>query len=135
MSKYPIPQIAEITRLNRKIGLGVMGWADLLILLGIAYDSEEAIKLAEEVMGFISREALEASIELARHAGRFRDGIRRASIATAEQAGSLRSQPTQRHCDDRRANRDDQLDCKLFERDRADLLDRLSGGCRLNPSG
>ncbi|HSE37199.1 MAG TPA: adenosylcobalamin-dependent ribonucleoside-diphosphate reductase, partial [Blastocatellia bacterium] len=55
VSEYQIPQIAEITRLNRKIGLGVMGWADLLILLGVPYDSDEAIKLGEEVMGFISR--------------------------------------------------------------------------------
>src|SRR4030095_4932670 len=49
VSEYQIPQIAEVTRLNRKIGLGVMGWADLLILLGIPYDSGEAIKLGEEV--------------------------------------------------------------------------------------
>ena len=69
VSKYQISQIAEITRLNRKIGLGVMGWADLLIVLGIPYDSEEAIELGEEVMGFISREALEASIEMARTRG------------------------------------------------------------------
>lgn len=71
VSEYPVPQIAELTKLNRKIGLGVMGWADLLILMGIPYDSEEAIKLGEEVMGFISNEALEASIELARQRGPF----------------------------------------------------------------
>jgi ribonucleoside-diphosphate reductase alpha chain len=71
VSEYQIPQIAELTRLNRKIGLGVMGWADLLILLGIPYDSEEAIKLGEEVMGFIYRAALEASIELAKVRGPF----------------------------------------------------------------
>lgn len=71
VSEYPIPAIANITKLNRKIGLGVMGWADLLILLGIPYDSEEAIKIGEEVMGFISREALEASIELAKQRGAF----------------------------------------------------------------
>jgi len=71
VSEYQIPQIAEITKLNRKIGLGVMGFADLLILLGIPYDSEDAIRLGEEVMGFISREALEASIELAEKRGPF----------------------------------------------------------------
>jgi ribonucleoside-diphosphate reductase alpha chain len=71
VSEYPIPEIAQITRLNRKIGLGVMGWADLLILMGIAYDSEEAITLAEEVMSFISHEALEASVQLAAKRGPF----------------------------------------------------------------
>jgi len=71
VSEYPVPQIAELTKLNRKIGLGVMGWADLLILMGIAYDSEDAIALAEELMGFISREANEASIELAKQRGPF----------------------------------------------------------------
>ncbi|HTG15119.1 MAG TPA: adenosylcobalamin-dependent ribonucleoside-diphosphate reductase, partial [Blastocatellia bacterium] len=71
VSEYPVPQIAELTKLNRKIGLGVMGWADLLILMSIAYDSEEAVSLAEEVMGFISREADEASIEIAKTRGPF----------------------------------------------------------------
>ncbi|HSO75976.1 MAG TPA: adenosylcobalamin-dependent ribonucleoside-diphosphate reductase, partial [Blastocatellia bacterium] len=71
VSVYPVPQIAELTKLNRKIGLGVMGWADLLILMGIPYDSEEAIKLGKEVMEFISKEALDASIELARQRGPF----------------------------------------------------------------
>jgi ribonucleoside-diphosphate reductase alpha chain len=71
VSQYPVPQIAHMTKLNRKIGLGVMGWADLLILLGVAYDSEEALALAEEVMSFISREALQASIELAKQRGPF----------------------------------------------------------------
>jgi ribonucleoside-diphosphate reductase alpha chain len=71
VSEYPIQEIADITRLNRKIGLGVMGWADLLILLGIAYDSDEAIGLGEEVMRIISREATEASVELARQRGPF----------------------------------------------------------------
>jgi len=71
VSEYPIPEIAQLTRLNRKIGLGVMGWADLLILLGIAYDSEEALILAEELMNFISHEALEASVELAVKRGPF----------------------------------------------------------------
>jgi ribonucleoside-diphosphate reductase alpha chain len=71
VSEYPIREIADITRLNRKIGLGVMGWADLLILLGIPYDSDEAIGMAEEVMGFISREATAASIELAKQRGPF----------------------------------------------------------------
>lgn len=71
VSEFPVTQIKNITRANRKIGLGVMGWADLLIDLGIPYNSEEAIKLAEEVMGFISDEATKTSIELAKKRGPF----------------------------------------------------------------
>jgi ribonucleoside-diphosphate reductase alpha chain len=71
VSQYPVPQIAHMTRLNRKIGLGVMGWADLLILLGVPYDSEEALGLAENVMAFIAREALQASIALGSERGPF----------------------------------------------------------------
>ena len=71
VSMFPIPQIEQMTRANRKIGLGVMGWADLLIELGISYDSNEATSLADEVMGFISAEALQASRELAKKRGPF----------------------------------------------------------------
>ncbi len=71
VSQFPIRQIEQITRANRKIGLGVMGWADLLIEMGIPYDSEQAIRLADEVMRFISREAMQASIELAKGRGPF----------------------------------------------------------------
>ena len=93
VSEYQIPQIAEITRLNRKVGLGVMGWADLLILLGIPYDSEEAINLGEEVMSFISREALEASIDLAKQRGPFPRWFQESMYkGDQQQAGSLRSQ-------------------------------------------
>lgn len=70
-SEFPIPQIKLKTTGNRKIGLGVMGWADLLLELGIPYDSEEAIILADEVMSFISQEARLASIELAKSRGPF----------------------------------------------------------------
>src|SRR5258708_292370 len=71
VSQFPIRQIEQMTRANRKIGLGVMGWADLLIELGIPYDSEAAIQLADEVMSFISRKAMQASIELAKGRGPF----------------------------------------------------------------
>lgn len=71
VSKFPIPQIEKVTRANRKIGLGVMGWADLLIELGVPYDSKDATCLADEVMGFISAEALRASIKLAEKRGPF----------------------------------------------------------------
>ena len=65
VNKYPIQKIADTTRSNRKIGLGVMGWADMLIQMSIPYSSEKAIQLAEEVMGFIQKEAKNASSALA----------------------------------------------------------------------
>jgi ribonucleoside-diphosphate reductase alpha chain len=71
VNKYPLKEIDEMTRGTRKIGLGVMGWADMLLKLGIPYDSDEAINLAEEIMGFIRREAREKSMELARLKGTF----------------------------------------------------------------
>jgi ribonucleoside-diphosphate reductase alpha chain len=68
---YPLKEIAEITRANRKIGLGVMGFADMLIMLGVPYDSEEALKLGEQVMRFIEEEAHKKSVEIAEARGSF----------------------------------------------------------------
>src|SRR5450759_3901295 len=71
VNKYPLPQLAQMTLANRKIGLGVMGWADMLILLGIPYNTEEAIELAQKVMQFINEQGHSASQELARQRGPF----------------------------------------------------------------
>ena len=71
MNEYPIPQIEEMSKKTRRIGLGVMGFADLLIQLGIRYDSEEALKVADEVMGRIQQETHRASAALAEKRGPF----------------------------------------------------------------
>ena len=70
-NKYPIPEIAKTTKANRKIGLGVMGFADMLIQLGIPYDSEEALATAEKVMKFVSEEATKKSVEIGEQRGSF----------------------------------------------------------------
>jgi ribonucleoside-diphosphate reductase alpha chain len=68
---YPLKETAEITRANRKIGLGVMGFADMLIMLGVPYDSEEALNTGERVMAFIEEEAHKKSKEIAEERGNF----------------------------------------------------------------
>jgi ribonucleoside-diphosphate reductase alpha chain len=67
----PLEEIEEATHGNRRIGLGVMGWADLLYKLRIPYDSEEAIQLARRLMAFIDSEAKMASEQLADQRGVF----------------------------------------------------------------
>jgi ribonucleoside-diphosphate reductase alpha chain len=68
---YPLEPIAEITRRNRKIGLGIMGFADALIERGIPYDSDEAVAFGEKLAGALDRESVAASVELARERGPF----------------------------------------------------------------
>lgn len=71
INKFPLTQIEEMTRKTRKIGLGIMGFADMLIQLGISYNSEEALLVAEDIMRFINEEAVKASVELAEERGIF----------------------------------------------------------------
>jgi len=71
VNRYPIPEIEEMTLKTRKIGLGVMGWADLLFKLRLPYDSDEALKLGERMMAFIQEKADAASEGLARERGVF----------------------------------------------------------------
>jgi ribonucleoside-diphosphate reductase alpha chain len=70
-NSYPKPQIEEVVKGNRKIGLGVMGWADMLFRLGVPYDSPQALTLARTLMRFFRDEAWKASQDLARDRGPF----------------------------------------------------------------
>ena len=104
VNKYPVTEIEKMHKGNRKVGLGVMGWADMLIRLGIRYDSQRAYKLARDVMSVIRDNARDASAELARQRGVFPNfegsvydtpefssngGLRNATTTTIAPTGTL----------------------------------------------
>ncbi len=100
MNHYPLPGIERMTKSTRKIGLGVMGFADLLIQLSIPYDTDAALKIGEELMRFIQKQAHSASAELARARGVFpafkgsrleaaRRRLRNATVTTIAPTGTI----------------------------------------------
>jgi ribonucleoside-diphosphate reductase alpha chain len=99
VNPYPLPEIDQAVKANRRIGLGVMGWANLLFELGIPYDSQEALKLAEQVMAFINQIGHDEDSRLAEARGPFpnwprsiyKDGppLRNSTVTTIAPTGSI----------------------------------------------
>ena len=71
MNPYPLPVIDETVKSNRRIGLGIMGWADLLFILGVPYDSQDAIDLADRLMSFVKEKSHDQCAKLAEERGPF----------------------------------------------------------------
>jgi ribonucleoside-diphosphate reductase alpha chain len=98
VNRYPLPQIEETSKANRRIGLGVMGWADLLIKMKIRYNTPEALELAEKVAGFLRAAAAEESRNLAEKRGSFPNieksvykgkAMRNATVITIAPTGTI----------------------------------------------
>ncbi len=99
-NRYVLPEIEEMTKGNRKIGLGVMGFADLLVKMSIVYDSNEALTIAEEIMSFIQKSGRDESIKLGKEKGSFPnfkhsifkgkyEAMRNATITTIAPTGTI----------------------------------------------
>ena len=99
-NRYPLEEIEQQSRKNRRIGLGVMGWADMLVKLGLPYNSEAALELADRVMAFINGEARNHSSQLAKSRGRFPNwdnsrhaednvAMRNATVTTVAPTGTI----------------------------------------------
>ena len=71
MNPYPLPEIDQTVKANRRIGLGIMGWADLLFIMGIPYDTQEAIDLADRLMSFVKEKSHDQCAKLAEERGPF----------------------------------------------------------------
>jgi ribonucleoside-diphosphate reductase alpha chain len=97
INKFPVPEIKEKTLLTRKIGLGIMGLADALILMNIPYESQDALQFADRTIALVSREAHDASEELGEEKGSFpaidksiySGAMRNATVTTIAPTGSL----------------------------------------------
>ncbi len=97
MNRYPVPEIEKVTRANRKIGLGVMGFADMLTKMRIAYDSKEGVRNGEKVIKFVFGEARKADEELAKERGAFpnfrksmwKTRMRNATVCTVAPTGTI----------------------------------------------
>ena len=76
VNPYPLPQVDEMVKANRRVGLGIMGWADLLFTLGVPYDSDEALELAERLMAFVNERGHDQSARLAEERGPFPHWVR-----------------------------------------------------------
>jgi len=99
-NNYPLKETDRITKANRKIGLGVMGFADMLIKLGIPYDSEQALQTGEKIMKFIEEEGHKRSVELGEERGSFANfkgsiweskypAMRNATVTTVAPTGTI----------------------------------------------
>ncbi len=99
VNPYPLPEIDQAVKANRRIGLGVMGWADMLFELGIPYDSQEALNLAQQVMAFINQVGHDEDARLAEARGCFPNwsrsiykdgpGLRNSTVSTIAPTGSI----------------------------------------------